>query len=201
MPQWFSTFVEIVANWVESVVGTTVIGIAIVLAIAALLVIAWHRARQQVATDQQYRAELRKFVLAPVDEMNDALNRFEWDLTSRYNGSNKEALNGLCTLAFEHMIRVPYGNLARLVREEAGLPEIENALIRYMNCYRGAQHGILHNYMNLSGVKPDPVLRQNWLDSDERCFRALRELKSSPRASGLANLSETMTAANNGPWE
>jgi ABC-type transport system involved in cytochrome bd biosynthesis fused ATPase/permease subunit len=128
MTQWFSNLVNnLFADWVAGVFGPW-IGIAIIVVVIAFAIreaiklgIAWHRHRKA----QRYRTELRKFVLAPVNEMNDALNKLQWEMTHHYNDQD---LNELYGQRFEHAIRVPYRNVERLVKGEADLPEIEEAL-------------------------------------------------------------------------
>jgi len=204
MPAWLSTFVDVAANWLASILPAVVIGIIIWLVIAALSVIAWQRRREQLAKDEAYRAVLRKFVVAPVLEMNEALNDLRWEMTHRYSGPNKDSLNELFGQRFEHAIQVPYGNVARLIKAEADLPVIEEALRRYLNNYR-AEPANLRRYMTLSGVRADDVLWKKWLAADERCFRAFRKLKALQKASGLADLPDSMTdtmiLAINAPWE
>jgi hypothetical protein len=48
----------------------------------------------------------------------------------------RQSSNELFGQRFEHAIRVPYGNVARLIKEEADLPTIEEALRRYFYNYR-----------------------------------------------------------------
>ena len=52
MPAWLSTFVDVAANWLASILPAVVIGIIIWLVIAALSVIAWQRRREQLAKDE-----------------------------------------------------------------------------------------------------------------------------------------------------
>ena len=147
MPQWFSTFVEFVANWAAGLVGTVVVGIAIALVIVTMLFIAWQRRRQPVAQDQEYRKVLRKFVLVSVGYMNGAINKVQEEMTERYGygDQNRDALNNLFGQGFDQAIRVRYREVERLVKLNADLSEIEEALRRYMNNYR-ALPGMLSNF-------------------------------------------------------
>jgi len=204
MPSWLSTLIDVATNWLASILPAVVVGIIIWLVIAALMVIAWRRRHQQLAKDEAYRAVLRKFVLAPVFEMNEALNDLRWEMTHRYNGPNKESLNELFEQRFEHAILVPYSIVARVIKAEADLSVIEEALRRYFNNYR-AEPANLRRYMSLSGIRADDALWKKWLAADERCFSAFQKLKAVQKASGLTDLADSitdrMTLAINAPWE
>lgn len=189
----------------------TALTVVLIIGFAIWLPIAWYRRRQrlakdrqQAAADQQYRMELREFVLAPVAEMNEALRKLRWDMTNSYNGPNKDSLNGLFEQQFEHAIRGPYGKLARLAKSEADLPVIEEELRRYLNNYR-AEPAMLRRYMTLSGLIAEDPLWRAWLGADERCFRALRKLQALPRALRISDLpasaTDTTTLAINTPWK
>jgi hypothetical protein len=158
--------------------------------------------RQQAAVDQQYRAELRQFALAPLREMNEALNALRWEMMNRYTGPTKGSLNELFGQYFEHAIQIPCGQLERLVKAEADLPVIEEPLWRYLASYRAAP-AMLRRYMTLSGLIADDALWREWLAADEQCFRAFRKLKALPGASRIAGLSDakadTKTVAINAP--
>jgi len=204
MPAWLSTLIDVAADWLASIFPAAVIGIVIWLAIAALSVVVWQRRRQQLAKAEAYRAALRKFVVAPVLEMNEALSDLRWQMTHRYSGPNKDSLNELFGQRFEHAIRVPYGNVARLTKAEADLPVIEEALRRYLNNYR-AEPANLRGYMTLSGLRADNALWTKWVAADEQCFSAFRKLKALHRESGLADIPDSRTdttiLAINVPWE
>lgn len=174
------------------------------LAARVLAVVFWPRRHR---AEQHYRPELRKFVLASVAEMNDALNKLQEEMTRRYRDpqnpgpplKDRDALNRLYERGFYQAIRRRYGNVARLVKDEARLPDIEEALLEYINNYY-ADRAQLRYYMTLAGITADAALWQKWQAADERCFSALRKLKALPRpSSALDNLGDPPEAVN-APW-
>jgi hypothetical protein len=198
MLQWFSTLVDnLFAEGVARVFGPwTAIAILLVIGLAIMLAIAWRNHRR----DKQYRKELREFILPPVADMNDALYKLHWEMMRRYSGPNKDAMNEVYGQRFEHAIRRPYQRLERLVKAEADLPVIEDALRIYLINYR-AEPANLRRYMRMSGIKADEALFQKWLRADGQCFLAFRKLKASsrPLSDRLADLPADATEAVNEP--
>jgi hypothetical protein len=198
MLQWFSTLVDsLFAEGLAGLFGpfpTLVVLLGI--ASAIMLAIAWRNHRR----DKLHRKELREFILPPVADMNDALDKLHWEMTHRYSGPNKDALNEVFGQRFEHAIRRPYQHLERLVKAEADLPDIEDALRKYLINYR-TEPANLRRYMTLTGIKADEALFQKWLRADDQCFLAFRKLKGSSRrpSDRLADLYDAATEAINEP--
>jgi hypothetical protein len=133
-------------------------------------------------SEEQFRLDLRKFVLSPLDDLKEKYsNVFLPLLRSQHNADMEFFGIELIQKGLYQDFDVASA-IAKHDVNEIDSDGLQYAIVRMLGTYTQSQDYIrrLARSQNLSADKIPSV--NAWIDSDAQCLRALRDLKASPLA-------------------
>jgi hypothetical protein len=153
---------------------------------------------------RQFRLELCRFVLTNLDQAHTGLiNLANWLINVRFANTRSPAMNlriHLGEIAHDKSLDLVFFELKREAEPNTDILTFQSHIVAYLRLYRSLQTTVNIQTGAFPIPEKDRPPLNRWLEADERCLRAFKDIKAHPAVSAdLRSLGDNVFAAG-GQW-